>query len=90
MEHKEKFRIQNYDCWPNDDCASEDHHESDSDDSSGRVIERQRIVEDRVFDGAQVAQVVHARAVEVESRVFYHSRFGETWNKIFLSCSEWV
>lgn len=63
---------------PNDDGATEDHHEPDADNAPGRVVERQRVVENRILDGAEVAQVVHPGAVEVETRVLDHSSFRQS------------
>ena len=41
--------------WPDDNSASEDHHEADTNDAPGRVIKWQWVVEDGVLDGTQIA-----------------------------------
>ena len=85
-----KVSAQSDQTLPDNDSAPEDHHEPNANDTSGRVVERQGVVENRVLDGAEIAQVEHARAVKVESRVFYHSRFGETWKRSAVRIWTWT
>ena len=61
---------------PDDDGDAEDHHETDPDRATGRVIQRQRVVEYWVLDRAQPDHVVHSGRVKVEARVLDDCRFG--------------
>ena len=59
-----------------DDGDAEHHHEADTDGATGRVVERQRVVENGILDRAQPDHVVHSGRVKVEARVLDDGRLG--------------